>query len=334
MKANKLLILLATSAMLASCGGASSSSSASVDPDYNVSWVTPTGIPTLAFYSQASNQNWTTYSDATEVAKGFATDNVDAIVFDGYAGLKNIMTNNRNYVMASWISGGTFYLVSTKHSALSEYQAGQTVDAFVKTGNAAQAFLSLAKNQWNWGDLSGEDAAVTWETGVAAVKNHLAANDEAFDWYLVAQPVLFALTNQLKQAGKTLNVVANLQTEWANAHNGAKIPAAALFVNKTRYAQHKGNIDEFIEHTKADIITAIGSPSGVVTALNNYAEAGGDVVARFGFQPAVVSALQKDGANGFGLINPNDVKDIASIANAFAKDLGTSITFADSLFLK
>lgn len=337
MKSNKILILLAATAMLASCGGNSSSSSSSaisVDPAYKVSWVTPTGIPTLAFYDQGNNENWVTYSDATEVAKGFATDSVDAIVFDGFAGLKNVMTNNRNYVLARWISGGTFYLVSTKHESLSEYKAGQTIDAFVKTGNAAQAFLNLAKTKWNWGDLSSESAPVTWESGVATVKNTLETNDQAFDWYLVAQPVLFAVTNTLKQQGKTLHVAANLQTEWADAHNGAKIPAAALFVNKTRYVEHKNNIDQFIEETETRIKNAVESPATAVKAINDFAEAGGNVPAKFGFQPAVVNALQKDGVNGFGLIKADTVENLADVANAFAKDLGTTITFADTLFLK
>ena len=333
-KTNKVLMLLAATAMLASCGESSSTSYYSVDVSYKVSWVSPTGIPTLAFYDQGKNENWVTYNDATEVAKGFATDNVDAIVFDGYAGLKNVMTNNRNYVFARWISGGTFYLVSTKHAALSGYKEGQTIEAFVKTGNAAQAFLNLAKTHWNWGDLSGDSAPVTWESGVAAVKNTLTSNDQAYDWYLVAQPVLFAVTNALKQAGKTLNVVANLQTEWAAAHNGAKIPAAALFVNKTRYEQHKGNIAEFLHDTDVRVANAVENPSKTVAELNKFVEEGGDAAARFGFMPAVVNALQKDGVNAFGLIKADTVENLADVANAFAKDLGTTITFGDSLFLK
>ena len=345
----KSLVLFATAALLASCGGAPSESSSASSPsqassepsvpssassgeEYDVSWVSPTGIPTLAFYDQGENENWLSYADATQVAAGFATDNVDAIVFDGYAGLNNIRKNNRNYVLARWISGGTFYLVSTKHSELSEYVAGQTIEAFVKTGNASQAFLNLAKNAWNWGDLSGEDAPVTWETGVAAVKNTLEKNDEAYDWYVVAQPVLFAVANALKQAGKTLNVVADLQEEWANAYDGAKIPAAALFVNKTRYAAHKNAIDAFIEETEDRIDYAVNTPSVAVEALAQYASAHDDIASRFGFQPAVVNALQKDGANKFGLVEYEEGMDLSAIPNSFAEALGGQ-AFDSSLFL-
>lgn len=326
MKTNKTLILFATAALLASCGGSTE--------QYDVTWVSPTGIPTLAFYDQGENTNWQSFADATQVAKGFATDNVDAIVFDGYSGLKNIKENNRNYVLARWISGGTFYLVSTKHASIDEYEATQTVEAFVKTGNAAQAFLNLAKTHWNWGDLSAEGSLVNWETGVAAVKNTLENNDKAYDWYLVAQPVLFAVKNTLAQKEITLNVVANLQTEWANAHNGAKIPAAALFVNKTRYADHKQAIDKYIDETDARIVNAIDNPSVAVTALSDYAQKHDDIATRFGYQPQIVNALQKDGANTFNLIKKSEVGDIAEIANAFARDLGQTITFEDSLFLK
>lgn len=326
MKANKFLILFASAALLASCGGS--------PEQFDVTWVTPTGIPTLAFYDQGENANWQSFAKAEEVAKGFATDNVDALVFDGYAGLNNIKNNNRNYVLARWISGGTFYLVSTQHASLDEYETTQTVEAFVKTGNAAQAFLNLAKNHWDWGDLSGADALVNWESGVATVKDTLLSNDKAYDWYLVAQPVLFAVKNALAQKGTTLNVVANLQTEWADAHDGAKIPAAALFVNKTRYGQHKGAIDKFMEQMDERVGNAIDNPSLAVTALTEYAQKHDDIAARFGYQPQIVNALQKDGANAFGLIKKSEVGDLSQIANAFARDLGQAVTFDDSLFLK
>ena len=335
MRFTKSILFLGALTALVSCSSATSqATSYSIDPEYKVKWVTPTGIPTIAFYDQGSNANWVSYSAATEVAKGFATDNVDCLVFDGYSGLTNIKNNNRNYVLARWISGGTFYLVSTKHSQLGEYQAGQSIQAFVKTGNASQAFLNLAKTHWNWGDLSGEGSLVKWEEGVATVKNTIENNDQAYDWYVVAQPVLFALTNTLKAQGKTLNVVADLQSEWAAAHNGAKIPAAALFVNKTKYAEHPGNIHAFIADMETRIAAAINEPSKVVTALSEYAAGGNDVAARFGFQAPVVNALQKDGANAFGLIAPGSVSNPAEIANAFARDLGTGVTFDDALFLK
>ncbi|MBP5216927.1 MAG: hypothetical protein J6038_03745, partial [Bacilli bacterium] len=98
--------------VLAACqnGGQSSlpASSGNGDDGYAVKWVTPTGTPTLAFYDQGANTNWLSSGNPSmDVAPSFATDNFDAIVFDGYAGLKTVMTKNRNYQLARWLSEGT-----------------------------------------------------------------------------------------------------------------------------------------------------------------------------------------------------------------------------------
>lgn len=300
----------------------------SLEEPHDVVWVTPTGIPTLAFYDQGDNPNWTSYPNATDVAVAFATDDVDAIVFDGLSGLTNIKNNNRNYIFARWISGGTFYLVSTKHTSLTDYEPGQTVDAFVRTGNAAMAFNKLAESHWNWSNYSDN---VTYETGVASVKEHLENNPESFDYYLIAQPVLFASTNALAAKGITLNVVANLQTEWSAYTDGGSIPAAALFLNKSKFAKYPNALSWFVLGVDLRIGTAVDDPAAAVTELNKFT---GNFGQRFGFQPAVVNALQSNGKNGFGLTKVDSISDPRGLVNSFASSLGLDIQFDSSLFIQ
>ena len=55
MKNTKSLFVLAFASLLFSCGGEKKIS-------YELSWLSPTGSPTLAFYSEAENSNWVSTS--------------------------------------------------------------------------------------------------------------------------------------------------------------------------------------------------------------------------------------------------------------------------------
>lgn len=319
-----------TSSVSSNPVSSSSSSSSSSSLSANVKWVSPVGAPALAFYDQGNNANWvSTANPQTGVLPAFGTDNYDAIVFDGVAGLNVIAKSSYNYQLASWVSGGNFYLVSTKHSALTDFAVGQTIDSFVQTGNASKAFVQLAKKVWNWGYADATD--ITFETGVSVVGSNLIANPSAHDYYVIAEPVLTSAKAALaKQTpAVTLNVVANLQDEWKKAYNQASIPAAALFVNKTSYATKKGAIDAFLNETQTRQDDAISKVSQVASAVSAY----GDETAqkeRFGFSSTLVSALQP--SNKFGIFKTGDITDNKAFANGFTGVFG-SVAFADSLFL-
>jgi hypothetical protein len=322
--------LTSSSTTSSSSQESSSSSAISSVAAHEVRWITPTGAPTLAFYDQGANEDhWiSSASPATEVAPAFATDNYDAVVFDGVSALNLISKNSYNYQLASWISGGNFYLVSTKHSALSDYAAGQTVESFVKTGNASRSFLKLAADKWSW---SLSDSDVHYEGGVADVKTALVSNPTAYDYYVIAQPVLTVAKKALasQTPAVTLNIVANLQSEWKAAYNQATIPAAALFVNKTSYGKYKDSIDTFIADTQSRQDDAVTDVAKVTTALNAYGDDTA-VTKRFGFTSSLVTALQA--TNQFGILQSGVISDKKAFASDFNTTLGGS-AFADSLFL-
>jgi hypothetical protein len=292
-------------------------------------WITPTGAPTLAFYDQGNNANWVSSSSpATAVVPAFATNDYDMIVYDGTAGLASISSNNYNYRLAQWVSGGNFYVVSTKHTAITDFQAGQTIDGFVKTGNAAKSFLKLSKDVWSW---NYSDTEISFETGVAQVKTNLVSNPSGHDYYLIAQPVLAAAKAALaaQTPAVTLNVVANLQSEWKKAYQQATIPAAALFVNNASYAEKKDKIDAFLKQTQARQDESISSIDKVVSALDAYGDSTA-ATTRFGFTSTLVKALQP--TNQFGILKTGDISDNKAFANDFQTTLGSN-AFADSLFL-
>ena len=334
-----IVLTLSSALLLASCASSPSFSTAlssskseegskditEINPS-SLALVTPKGIPALAFYDQGNNTNWQSYGEATQVAPFFATDNVDFIVFDGTNGLTNLKNNNRNYKFARWISGGTFYIVSTKHESLSEYSKGQSIDAFVKAGNASLAFRTLAEKKWNWGALTDDD--VKYETGVAAVKTNIETNADAYDYYVVAEPVLWTLKKTI-----TFKMEVSLQEEWAALYPNETIPAAGLFVNSSSYNAKKDQCDAFIISTMGRVNTAIEEVAKVTKALNEYGAS--NVPTRFGFPLPAVNALQADGKNGFGLVSSqkqNSKEDRMKIANDFARRVGLA-EYPASLFL-
>lgn len=353
---NKPLImaLAATSLALVGCQGGAESSPSESSPDSSadstgsssesegeidtseVTLITPTGIPTLAFYDLGpEDERWfSTSSPADFIPAAFSSGQYDFIVFDGINGLTNVTNNNRDYALARWISGGTYYLVSAKYDSPEDLDIGKTIDSFVQNGVANQALMNLAEGHWGIDGLS-ESGLVKYESGVQTVVQNLINSPEAYDFYLVAQPALTSAKAQLSAKGVELNIIYNLQNEWKEAHGeDATIPAAGLFVNKTAYGESKDVMDAFIEETEERMENAVDHPELAVEALTAYEaldpNSDSDCSARFGFTPALVQALQKDGANQFNI--QSEYADPMVVANAFQRIVGGN-EYPESSFL-
>ncbi len=326
MKKQKLALAL-FSLPLFSCGNGNAG--------YEIKWVTPTGAPTLAFYDQGNNSNWTSASNPSEVVvPSFAANSCDFIVFDGVSGL-NLMTKNAsaaNYKLARWINNLGFYVVSLKHTKedTASWDTSWKIDGFVQTGNCSRAFLSLANSSWKWGDVASQ---TTFETGVSQVASNIASN--GFDFYVVADPVY---TNLKAKMGDKLHLIYDLQEEWGKAHDGASIPSAALFANAKLYTEHQADYDKFIDDLDVRLGVLVDYPSSAQMTLRNYAESNPDAVVdgnyvKFGIAKSIVDSLdtlQKD--NVFGFLKKGEIKDNKAVANAFNEALGGN-AFSESLFL-
>ncbi len=316
-----LLLPLAFAMLAASCGTSEvkTSSSVAVD-DYAVTWVTPTGAPTLAFYDQGKNEKWlSTATPASVIPAAFAANSYDAIVFDGVSGLNLVKKNADKTKMrfSRWIAW--------------------TIDAFVETGNSSKAFMSLAENVWNWKGLSSTKAetgskTVTFEAGVSDVAANISTN--GFDFYVVADPVYTTLKGKM---GDNLHLIYDLQEEWGKAHDGAKIPSAALFVNSATLSAHPTAMNSFLDATEARIANLVDHPEVAKEALTAYenetADAENNVEQRFGIAAGIVNSLPTlQATNKLGFKKKADIADARAYANKFQTALGAA-EFDASLFL-
>ena len=312
---------------LASCGSGN-------QERYEVKWVTPTGAPSLAFYDQGANSNWVSASNPSEVVvPSFAANSYDFIVFDGVAGL-NVMAKNAkaaNYKLARWINNLGFYVVSLKHTQeeTKTWDSSWKIDGFVQTGNSSRAFLSLASSVWNWGDVSSQ---VTYEAGVSQVASNIAAN--GYDFYVVADPVYTTLKTKM---GDKLHLIYDMQEEWGKAHEGQKIPSAALFVNSSLYSSHQSELDKFLNETDKRLNTLVDTPLTAQRALEEYAKSNSDAVVegnyvKFGISSSIVDNLASlQASNAFGFVKTSEVSDKKAVADSFNAALG-GMSFSDDLF--
>ncbi|MDY2913474.1 MAG: hypothetical protein SPI58_01990 [Candidatus Enteromonas sp.] len=348
MKKNILIPALSCLALLASCSNPSPSNSSVESSETpapeTVTFATPTGAPTLAFYDQATNPNWFSSSQpATQILPLFTNNNYDAVVFDGTQALTNISTNQRDYTLAKWISSGAFYVVSTKHDATYVPTSKPRVYAFMPQGNISKAFRTLAKNAWNWGEYgASSDEFVTYGAAVSDVQAALASMIKAgstegdlYDYYLIADPAYSALSAQFKKANLTLHTIYDMNAEFQKKYS-CDIPAAAIFLNKTNYASKKASIDAWLDGVQKAMDVVAADLDAVIPAVK-ATDAGDGSNAKFGVSSAALTIVKnrtgKD-QNPFRYHKTGEIStaaEKASFANAFQTAIGEK-AFGESLF--
>lgn len=309
-----------------------SSSSSVVERDVN--WISPVGAPALAFYDQGANQNWTSTSATTSIPANFKTDTYDAIVFDGVNGLKQIQNagEDSSYVLAMWLTGGNFHLVSTKHTAEEVPTDDSTFLSFNEGSLPDSVFKKLAADHWGWDITFTSGQNITYVDGTSTVSNTLAASPDAYDYYFIAEPSLTSAKSKL--SGTTVNEIYDLRAQWKEFSDQDAIPQAGLFVHKDHYDSDKAGFDAWLEHIRDNVKTAYADGTEAADAINAYSSDATEQSARFGFNATLVGNLQASGKNRFGLTSGEEI-DNASFLNEFYKKLTdvTEDTFKASLFL-
>lgn len=334
----KKIILLIPVMMLA-LSGCNTNQSSSDKKNYDVKWVTPVGAPTLAFYDQGENENWlSTDSPANVIPGAFVGNNYDAIVFDGLTGLNLINKNSSqsHYALARWINQLSFYLVSTTHTAEEAISVDAKIDAFVQTGTASQALRRLASDSvkgWAIGELTN----VTYEDGVNKVQANLTSSDNAFDYYLLAEPVYTLTKAALAKKGVTLNTIKDLQNEWYNAY-GAYIPSAGLFINTDSLNAHPDEMKAFINALDSRVDDLVDNPTKAKDALLAFeSKKDGNVQKQFGIGLPIVNQLDVlQATNKLGFMkDPQTATSNMNYANRFAAALQESCEpeYLENLFV-
>lgn len=335
------ILLLAGGMLLSSCGGndASRSEGDSSDAGKNeepISVISPAGAPAIALYSRINDENLKTNKVASEVALAVKTNtSADAVVFDGVNALKFVKSNQTatKWKLARWLTGGNFYLVSTKHESIEGFSDDSKILSFGNGLLPDKVFRLLASERWN---ITITDENTKYEAGTAAVSAILGSDSfGSYDYYFIAEPTLQAAKVALASAHPDVSIheIYNVREEWKAFSGMEYIPQAGLFVNPASMEGKAEEMNAFLEEVDTNLTDAVDNPAKVVSSLNEL-ESDTDVQAnRLGFKAPLVSALQKNGGNRFGMVKPGTIENNRDFVNAFMENVGEGISFEADQFL-
>jgi len=338
MNKHSLTLLPLAACLLASCGPSSSqpdsvsSNSTSSEDKYEITTISPAGAPTLGFYDQGANASFQTDSTPSNVGKQFLTNTYDAVIFDSINALKTISSKQAPFKLARFITGGNFYVVSygkdpsavpTKESTFVSFGEGLLPDTVMN---------KLVADYEGW--KQWEMPSVTYLAGVSDVMAALLAHQ--YDYYFIAQPALFGAKSQLGADASKVNVVANVRAAWSDFSGQSSLPQAGLFIRNTISANHPLAVEAYLNKLDSRLTVSIDDPSSAKAAMDAWNSDPTSQQAKFGFASSVAYNVQKDGANGFGMVKPGSLGSTnLAFLNSFV-DLLASPSYShfdSSLFL-
>lgn len=318
----RIIVLPIISIMLAGCSGNT--------PVENVKTICPTGAPALAFYDQGVNADFVTSSTPTNVLAELQKNDYDCVVFDSINGLKSIKKNSANYQLAKIITGGNFYLacIGKEADAEGNYPLPTSDDVVVSFGQNLipdLVYSRLCSEYWHIENNAKYVASVADALAVL-VSGKYSGGDA--DYVFIAEPALTTAINKTDAAtyGK-VGVVKNIRSEWKAYSGQDGLAQAGIFVNKDSIVNKEAKLKEYMRSLESRIDIAIKNPTTVKATMDAHLTTA-EQASRFGFNSNIVSKVQANNNNGFGLVSPSETIDV----NAFLTSLGQE-TFGSEYFV-
>ena len=320
----KLFVLPLMALMIAGCGN-------NQVPEEELKIICPTGAPALAFYTEANNENFVTSSTPTNVAAELQKNDYDVVVFDSINGLNSIKKNNSNYKLAKIITGGNFFLAGInktpdEHGIYPLPTADDVVVSFGQNLIPDAVYSTLCSEYWHIENKANYVAGAT--DALATLKTGKYSGQDV-DYVFIAEPALTtAMKDQNADTFGKVSIVRNIQEEWKKYSGQDGISQAGIFVHQNAIENKKGKLRELLSKVSDNIEVAVNNPDLAAASINLYGELS-DQAARFGFNANVVKLVQKDGRNGFGLVD--QTRSINT--NEFLESLGKP-TFSSEFFVE
>ena len=322
------LMMLGLTSCPASTDSSGNNSLANEEP---LKFISPAGAPALAFYDQGNNENYVTNSTPTNVAAELQKNDYDMVIFDSISGLNTIRNKELDFKLAQIITGGNFYLAGIDVSDNALPTSESYVVSFGENLIPDLVWQALVNDYWQISGLethyvnSNEEARSILASGMH--------NGNEVDYVFIAQPALFAtMNNQEASTYGRVSVIKNIRQEWKAYSGQDAIPQAGIFVRENILTTKPNNLKDFFRALDTRLENAINQPEVVRETLNAYSSDLTLQQSRFGFNANVAYNVQKDQANGFGLVAPSETVDI----NAFLTKLNNPNypSFSDEYFVE
>jgi len=266
------LILLTMAALLSGCS--------SPKYEHNLKIISPTGAPSLAFYNFASDPNFETNSDASNIIPMLKQGLKDVAVLPTNVGVNAIVKQQIDYKIAATITFGNLFVASTGHDDDNEMDEEDYIVLFQEGSVPDLIFHSVYGK-----DL---DDGIHYVGNVQFAAQALMTGkdgDNDVDYVLIAEP---AFTNA-KSKKENVKEYTNLQEEYAKKYE-SQIYQASVFV--------KNGVDAnaFLSSLEEDVKAALANGDVIVEKTKDIEKP----EAIFGVAPAAAANLTKNG-NRMGL---------------------------------
>ena len=273
----KLLILLATSSMtLVGCNKA--------QPELSI--MTPTGAPALAFYNHVTDAKFETNSVPNNILTEMVGASKDVVVLPTNVGVKAIVSQNVQYKIAATITFGNFHVAATGHDDDGVMGADDYIVLFQKNNVPDKLFHAVYGNSLDAGLHYVDD--VSWAAKcLIQGKDVTTETKDPVDYVLIAEP---AFTSAKAQKA-TITEYANIQEKYKEVQT-ADIFQASVFI--------KNGVDatSFLENLKGEVEAVIANGDLIVEKTSSLSAE--DAQTRLGVAPQVAANVTKNG-NGMGL---------------------------------
>lgn len=254
-----------------------------------LSIITPTGAPALAFYRYAKNKNFETNSgEVTFIIASMLNQKKDIVILPTNAGIQQINKNNLNYKIAATITFGNLYVAATGNDDDGVMDNDDYIILFQKNQLPDLIFKYIYGDSLN--DAihyvgAATDAAKCLKSGI-----DLTNDNHKVDYVLLAEP---ALTNILNSAPQC-SIYSNLQDLYKEKSGGLEIFQASIFINSNL---DKEIINNFLSSLEEAIKTGIQNPEKIIDGLNEHESPS----TFFGIDPKIIPSVINKKRNGLGL---------------------------------
>ena len=253
----------------------------------NLTIVSASGAPSLAFYKYALDDHFETNNEPSNIIAMMAKQTKDITILPTNAGIQAIVNKKLNYKIASTITFGNLFIASTGNDDDGTMDKNDYIVLFQKGSFPDVMFHSIYGASLDEGIhyvATAKEAAACLKTGI-----NLSSNNEKVDYVLLAEPALYSVIST-SQGRKEY---ANIQELYKQKSGGYDVFQASIFVSNSA---NKDEVDNLLSNIERDINEGLNNPYIIKEELLKSPTS----ESVYGCKPEVASTVTKNG-NRMGL---------------------------------
>lgn len=251
--------------------------------EHNLTIITPTGAPSLAFYNYVKDTNFETNNDASNIVPMMVKGQKDIVVLPTNVGVNAIVNKKVDYKIAATITFGNLFVASTGNDDNDQLDKDDYIVLFQQGSVPDLVFHGIFGKEY--------DDSIHYVSNAKAASQclmtgkNIESENEPVDYVLIAEPAF----TTVKGKNEKVKEYANIQTLYKEKFD-SEIFQASVFV--------KSGIDasSFLSSLEGDIKAALNNGDVLAEKLAQADNA----EAVFGVNPQVAANVTKNG-NGMGL---------------------------------